>query len=245
MRPVGKGVSPVSGDFKKYEDAKPDLVSRLGLYCSYCERKITTLLAVEHIEPKELKPELEKRWSNFLLACINCNSCKGHKPVDLSKVLLPDRDNTFAAFVYLDDGSIGIAEHLSASQRDLAKETLSLVGLDKPLQENLDANQELVALDRVSQRMQTVMLAQTLLNCLHEVSGESVASVVRSMIVGHALDNGHFSIWMRVFDNEPDMKIRFIRAFKGTEASGCFDMNTGAVLTPAPNPDQLNSGGKV
>lgn len=241
MRPVGKGASPVSGDFKKYEDAKPDLVSRLGLYCSYCERKITTLLAVEHIEPKELKPELEKRWSNFLLACTNCNSCKGRKPVDLSEVLLPDRDNTFAAFVYLDDGSISVADHLNAYQRDLAKETLSLVGLDKRVQEYRDANDQLVALDRPSQRMEVLLEAKEALNSYQLTPIEPLLQ----MIVRLALANGYFSIWMRVFDEIPEVRVRLIQAFSGTEASGCFDMNTAAVLTPAPNPDQLNSGGKV
>ena len=241
MRPVGKGVSPVSGDFKKYEDAKPDLVSRLGIYCSYCERRITTLLAVEHIEPKELKPELEKRWSNFLLACTNCNSCKGHKPVDLSEVLLPDRDNTFSAFVYLDDGSVEAANNLKPYQHDFAIRTLTLVGLDKPVQEYRDANKQLVALDRAGQRMEAILEAKEALSDYQQ----SRTDPMRRAITKCALATGYFSIWMRVFDNEPDMKIRFIRAFKGTEASGCFDMNTGAALAPAPNPDQLNSGGKV
>lgn len=241
MRPVSKGVSPVSGDFKKYGDAKSDLVSRLGLYCSYCERKIPTLLAIEHIEPKKLKPELEKRWSNFLLACTNCNSCKGDKPVDLSGILLPDRDNTFAAFVYLDDGSIDVAPSLTSSQYDFAKGILTLVGLDKPIQEHFDANGQLVALDRAGQRMEAIMSAESALENLHEAPIDAL----KNTIVKLALETGYFSIWMRVFDNEPDMKTRFIRAFRGTEASGCFDMNTGAVLVPAANPDQLASGSKV
>lgn len=48
MRPVCRGPSPRKQDFANYDDAKPDLVSRLGLYCSYCERRIATNLAVEH-----------------------------------------------------------------------------------------------------------------------------------------------------------------------------------------------------
>lgn len=63
MRPVRRGSSPIANDFNRYEDAKTDLISRiskghlkerhLGSYCSYCERRIETNLAVEHIEPKK------------------------------------------------------------------------------------------------------------------------------------------------------------------------------------------------
>lgn len=70
MRTIRRGNSPIQGNFAKYEDAKNDLVSRLGIYCSYCERKINTLLAVEHIEPKDGafgKPQLQCVWTNFYL----------------------------------------------------------------------------------------------------------------------------------------------------------------------------------
>lgn len=241
MRPISKGASPVQGDFNKYEDAKPDLVSRLGSYCSYCERKIPTLLAVEHIEPKSLKPALEKKWSNFLLACTNCNSCKGNKPVDFQQLLLPDRDNTFAAYTYYDDGTVKPSKGLTAAQELLARKTLGLVGLDKSVQEYRDANDQLVALDRESQRMQALLKAKEALRCYEQ----SPIEPLQQVIIGFALDCGFFSIWMRVFDSIPEMKVRFIQAFSGTELSGCFDMATGAVLTPAPNPDELEHGGKV
>ncbi len=54
MRPIRRGASPRPGDFANYRDALPDLVSRLGRYCSYCERLIPVQLAVEHIQPKGL-----------------------------------------------------------------------------------------------------------------------------------------------------------------------------------------------
>ncbi|BCV48376.1 HNH endonuclease [Shewanella algae] len=241
MRPVSKGASPVEGEFKKYQDAKPDLISRLGAYCSYCERKIPTLLAVEHIEPKSLKPGLEKNWSNFLLACTNCNSCKGDAPVDLQKLLLPDRDNTFEAYTYEDDGAIVPSHQLIAAQKALALETLKLVGLDKPIQGYRDANDQMVSLDRPSQRMEVLMSAQNALNNFNMAPIDPM----KDIIVELALSTGYFSIWMRVFDAVPEMKVRFIEAFNGTRQSGCFDMTNGSVFCPAPNPDSLKRGGKV
>ena len=245
MRPVRKGASPVAGDFNKYQDAKVELVSRLDLYCSYCERKINTLLAVEHIEPKDGafgQPQLEKRWSNFLLACTNCNSCKSSKEVDFRCLIFPDRDQTFYAYIYQKDGTIVLNPAISASQQVMARNTLRLVGLDKPLQVYYDSNDEQVALDRSGQRMEVFGIAQDALILLQ---AEPLSVSVKTAIVMMALPAGFFSIWMKVFEAYPDMKIRLIRAFKGTEGSGCFDMATGNPITPAPNPDGLTHGGKI
>ncbi len=115
MRPVRRGASPRTTDFADYAQAKPELVSRLGSYCSYCERRIPTNLAVEHLQPKRGPsghPDLAGRWENFLLACVNCNSTKGDKPVVLADVLLPDRDNTFAAYTYTEDGKVSVVASL-------------------------------------------------------------------------------------------------------------------------------------
>lgn len=81
MRPVERGPAPRT--YTKYGDAIGDLEERLGIYCSYCERRLPISLAIEHVVPKDLHPELEVEWTNFLLACSNCNSVKGNKPVDI------------------------------------------------------------------------------------------------------------------------------------------------------------------
>lgn len=73
MRPVVRGASPQAGDFKNYRDAFAELAGRIGMFCSYCERRIATQLAVEHIQPKALYEHLQGRWDNFLLGCVNCN----------------------------------------------------------------------------------------------------------------------------------------------------------------------------
>jgi len=245
MRPVKKGISPVPGDFKKYEDAKAELVTRLGCYCSYCERRIPTLLAIEHIEPKKGpwgKPALINRWSNFLLACTNCNSCKGDKKVSLSGIILPDRDNTFDAYCYEVDGTINVNKHLTLQQQTMARKTLQLTGLDKPIQIYLNSNDEQVALDRVAQRMDAFGIA---LEALSLLNADPNNDILKRSIKQTALSTGFFSIWMKVFESILDMKILLIQAFEGTELSGCFDMTSGNVRTPAPNPDGIPSGGKI
>ncbi|SFP33197.1 HNH endonuclease [Enterovibrio norvegicus] len=245
MRPIRKADSPIAGDFNAYGDAKPELVSRLGKYCSYCERRIETLLAVEHIEPKDGdngKPHLEKRWSNFLLACTNCNSCKGSKAVDFQSLIFPDRDNTFFAYIYTDDGRVESSSLLTAAQKTIADNTLNLLGLDKKRQEFTDSNGALVALDRVSQRMEMISTAQVSLAILES---DPTNEGFKVLIVNQALASGFFSIWMKVFAMHPDMKLRFINAFKGTAESNCFNIANGQPVKPAPNPDQLAHGGKV
>jgi 5-methylcytosine-specific restriction endonuclease McrA len=98
MRPVERGSAPQI--YAQYGDAIEDLKSRLGSYCSYCERQVAASLAVEHVIPKSLRPELETEWNNFLLGCTNCNSVKGDRAVEIQNFIWPDRDNTLLALVY-------------------------------------------------------------------------------------------------------------------------------------------------
>jgi uncharacterized protein (TIGR02646 family) len=104
MRPVERGMSPQA--FSNYRDAYPYLVERMGDYCSYCERQIETHLAVEHVQPKDPVPALVNSWTNFLLGCVHCNSCKGATQVSVMDYLWPDTDNTLRAFEYGPGGSI-------------------------------------------------------------------------------------------------------------------------------------------
>ncbi len=244
MRPVQRGTSPRATDFDPYQGALPHLVSRLGGYCSFCERRIYTNLAVEHIQPKS-RPEyahLVGRWENFLLACVNCNSTKLAKQVILAECLLPDRDNTFAAYRYAEDGSVEPAAPAESSVADLAATTLALVGLDKRPAQVHDANGKLVALERVAQRMEAWATAET---ARDDVASNPAVLAVRRIAVDLALATGYFSVWMTVFAGDTDMGIRLVDAFAGTRGSGCFDAATGAPITPAPNPDRLPGGGKA
>ena len=245
MRPVRRGASPQAVDFQDYAKARPELISRLGLYCSYCERPIGNLPALEHVQPKggpHAHPDLEGRWENFLLACGNCNSTKGAKEVVLARVLLPDRDNTFAAHTYLEDGAVVVAPGLSAAATAAASATLDLVGLNKKIREQANPNEAAVATDRAARRMHAWTTA---LESKVNVDSTPGNQVVRDMTVSLATATGFFSIWMRVFAEDADMRRRLIEAFPGTQGSGCFDAQTGETVTPAPNPDGLSDGGKA
>lgn len=241
MRPIDKGGSPIAGEYVDYRDAFPELQSRIGPYCSYCERRIATNLAVEHIQPKDENryPELEGSWDNYLLGCVNCNSTKKNKDVILSEVFLPDRDNTFHAFDYTSDGKVNSAGHLVATDRAIADRTLRLVGLEKRISSVVDENGKIVAIDRVSQRMETWLIAE---ESKAELAN-SPTDGMRRQIARTASAQGHFSIWMKVFENDADMRRRFIAdSFPGT-ATDCFDATTNAA-GPRP-PNNLDHGGKI
>lgn len=243
MRPVKRGNSPQNQDFVPFDSAKPFLISRLGQYCSYCERRIATNLAVEHIQSQHLNPHLTGTWTNFLLACVNCNSTKRAKPVFLVEVLLPDRDNTFAAFIYTIDGRVE-PSFIAIDQGlfQIAQNTLALTGLDKKISVALDENGKEIAIDRVSQRLEVWAVAE---EAKADIDANPNNNAVRRGAIRTAKGYGFFSIWMKVFEHDIDMRNRLIDAFAGTRASGCFDPVTTAIVTPAPNPDNLPYGGKI
>jgi len=242
MRPVSKGTSPVAGNFADYEDAKPYLLSRLGHFCSYCERRITTNLAVEHIQPKGLPKyaSLEKTWHNFLLACVNCNSTKGDKDVLLTQHYLPDRDNTFAAFDYLPDGTV----HAKPNDQN-GKDTLALTGLDKAIRQTFDDNGKQVAMDRVADRMEVWGIA------LEAKADLDAGNINSNAVVVAAIGHGFFSVWMKVFEGDAATRQLLIDGFNGTHgyrgfagtAKDCFDGHTQSV-TPRPD-NGLGGAGKI
>lgn len=244
MRPIRRRSAPRPADYADYTDAKPSLIARLGMYCSYCERRIPTNLAVEHIQPKGLNQyaHLAGRWENFLLACVNCNSDKGSQDVILSRVLLPDRDNTFAALDYREDGQVSAAPGLNPRERRQAAALLKLTGLDRTAGKSRDQNEEAVALDRKSQRMQVWAKA---LVAAEDLRGDPGNQALRRCVVELARESGYFSIWMKVFERDAELRNRLIAAFPGTRESGCFDPATTRPVRPAPNPDRLPHGGKA
>lgn len=244
MRPIRRGTSPRATDFSDYTDAKPDLISRLGPYCSFCERPVTTQLAVEHVQPKGLPAyaHLIGRWDNFLLACVNCNSTKKNKNVVLAQVLLPDRDNTFAAFEYLRDGTVqSSGQSVAAGLSVMADASLSLTGLNKGALNTPNANGTQIALDRVRQRMEAWLIAE---EAKTDLQRSPYAGNLRKWIVKTAVETGFFSVWMTVFAGDIHMRRRLVDAFPGTDASGCFDA-AGNTVSPAPNPDALAGGSKI
>ena len=216
MRPVDKGAAPVAA-YAHYAAAASDLEQRIGRYCSYCERYIATNLAVEHVQPKSLVSALALLWTNFLLACVNCNSCKGDTPISLTDYLWPDNDNTLQAFEYGTGGVVVPRPTLSATLRVKAQASATLVGLDRvpgsatpPTQSDL----------RWLKRFETWCKANDALRRL--ARNDTVE--LREQIVDTALATGLFSIWWTVFAADPDMRARLRLAFVGT-CPNSFDAN--------------------
>lgn len=216
MRPVDRGEAP--REYSKYEEAKGDLVLRLGLFCSYCERPIKTLLAVEHVLPKSLYPEFKTAWSNFVLGCTNCNSTKGNRDVNRSEVILPDQDNAFRAFVYAPEGTVRPNVTLSNAVQEKAARTLWLTGLDKFPDEFEEEADQIAALERWQQRSLAWREAGDQWRQLQSYD----TGPLRKTIARLALATGFFSVWMAVFREDADMRRRFIEVFPGT-ARDCFD----------------------
>ena len=134
MRPVERGPCPLDEDgnekeFHPYQNAKAELLDRLGDYCSYCER--TGDLDIEHVVPRKHRPDLAEDWGNFLLGCRNCNRTKWYKNESRCGYLWPDRDDTRTALEYLSDGRVRVREGLPGAERAKAEKLMALVGLDR------------------------------------------------------------------------------------------------------------------
>lgn len=220
MRPVDKGVAPTA--YARYQDAGPDLQARLGDYCSYCERQIETNLAVEHVQPKLHVPALGTDWGNFLLGCVNCNSCKGHAPVVLEEYFWPDADNTMRGFEYVRGGVIQPAPALPAGLAVKARATIALMGLDRypgnPAQAPTSADR------RWLRRQQAWENAE---RCRAHLAVCDTPQV-RELVVEVATGRGEFSIWWTVFAHDADIRRRLREAFKGTDGAS-FDIDENLV----------------
>lgn len=226
MRPVDRGPALVS--YVRYGDAKPDLIDRLGSYCSYCERrKDPQDLHVEHIYPKAktAHPNLERSWRNFLLACSSCNAYKatylgnGRQRGLLRRHLWPHIDNTFSAFIYHDDGRMSPSGSLSPQLSKLAMATIDLIGaLKSPavVQRYRDLG---ISYDGISKRQQAWAIAKEAL----DVYEKNPTNGVLNLVVKQCLAAGYFSIWMRVFRGHSVV----CRALcdECHVASVCFDTN--------------------
>ena len=220
VRPIDKGAPPEA--MSSYQDAGPHLVNRLGRYCSYCERLIETHLAVEHVQPKALEPELATEWSNLLLACVNCNSTKGSQPVKLDDFFWPDCDNTLRAVRHRDGGLVEASPDLNARDRERAERTIALTGLDRyPGHTGREPSRR----DERWQRRQQVW--QFAKRKRAQLEGQDTVTV-RELIVENAIPRGMFSIWWTVFEGDVDMRRRLREAFIGT-ASNCFNGNEDAI----------------
>lgn len=237
MRPVVRGPYPVDeagneNSVTEYQQFRKPLIERIGTYCSYCEMKLDSSLAVEHVKPKKVNGIIQSNrllnWDNLLLACPNCNSCKGNKDIDLAEYLFPDIDNTFMAFEYTEGGCISVAQGIGSQLSTIAERTLKLTGLDKTPPETREASDR-----RWRTRREAWDMAQRSLKRLQTCN----TLEMRKQIVETMKSNGYWSVWMTVFKEDADMRRRFIEAMEGT-AEDCFDAANGYVPVQRP-------GGKI
>lgn len=225
MRPVTKQAAPRV--YAAFEDAKRDLTGQIGPYCSYCERTIPTHLAVEHVLPQEHNTGLSLDWNNFLLACVNCNSCKGHDNIALIDFLWPHLDNTYRALDWT-GGLVQAVQGTPMSQK--ASSTVRLVGLDID-PGNPDPTRRPDHPTRSDGRFDARFEMWASAKRSRDRLGRNPSDELRDEIAERAADVGMFSIWMKVFENDQDMRLRLIAAFTGT-AANCFD----ATGLPVPRP---------
>jgi uncharacterized protein (TIGR02646 family) len=230
MRPVQRGsipINPETGEkvsFSKYQYAKPHIVERIGYYCCYCEKPVTNVRDAEHILPKEHYPRLKSIWHNLLISCRVCNDVKGRSLIRRKNFYWADVDNTFRIFEYHSfSGDVKVNSMLSDIQQAIAKNTLDLVGLDRK-----PGNPKITPADeRWKERLVAVGMAQEALSDLQK----NDTPEMRKQIMRTAQGQGFWSIWMTVFQNDPDMLNRFIQAFPGT-CENCFDAKGKAIPRP-------------
>lgn len=216
MRPVERGACPQDAQqqrerFSTYQQARRELIRRLGEYCSYCEMHLDASLAVEHVQPKQPRGAsavLAHRaldWDNFLLACTNCNSTKGDTDVVLADYLWPDRDDTFHALRYSQGGQVSSAPGPQQAQAD---KLIELVGLHK-MPDTCEASDR-----RWLNRREAWELAErarrNLTRCPQDAMKEQIIDTARA--------KGFWSVWMTVFSDDPDMQARLVAAYPGTRA---------------------------
>jgi len=219
MRPVDKGDCPEDSgipiEFPEYTHARPYLIERLGQYCSYCESRLPASLAVEHKAPKSILENrgLDKDWSNFLLACVNCNSVKGHAEIDPIDYVWPDIENTLFAFTYGPGALIQPNSNLIGDERRRAQKTIALLGLDR-----LAGDVKAMSDRRWMNRQEAWGLATRMLANLNRNDTEEL----RDAIAVNAKFAGFYSVWYTVFEHDIDMLERIYNEYVGT-CKQCFD----------------------
>ncbi len=223
MRPVNKReFHACQAEYHPYGTAKNDLISALGGYCSYCERQSYSCgIDVEHIKHKRRYANRATLWSNFLLACKNCNSVKGTQPV--KGMFFPTISDTFRIFAYHRDGRVDVNQAFltQPADRQKAQALIRLVGLDRrPGHPDYSAKDK-----RWSDRKQTWALAQRYL--AHYQTG----NIDTQVIIDLAKLSGGWSIWMTVFKYLPPVLTRLINEFPATRASYFIHY-----LRPKPRP---------
>ncbi|RZK19457.1 MAG: HNH endonuclease [Flavobacterium sp.] len=211
MRPLDKSLFTTNQvEYKPYGDAKPDLISAIGKYCSFCEREgFSSALDVEHIQHKDIHDDKEFLWNNFLLACKNCNSIKGTKEIDFPNIILPHLQDTFFPFEYLESGYIKIKDVVAEPLKSQVNALVSLIGLDRrPGMPNYSTKD-----DRWQERKQAWELSKKY--CQKYSEGRCDVET----IIDLCKNNGFWSVWLNAFETFPVVQRALINNFSGTRTA--------------------------
>ena len=204
MRPVDKGDALQA--YRNYGEARHDLAGRLGYYCSYCEMKVRNSLEVEHVLPRN-QGGAPVDWNNFLLSCKYCNTIKGDHNDNLEYYFWPDRDNTDLAFDYSEARVIEPSKNLSDDQKALAESTIRLMGLDRIP----GGREEPTPADtRWRSREEVWFMAKGSLKRWHAAPIPEMAEQIAS----GALGCGHYSIWMKIFEQESEVLLEIDEIYR-------------------------------
>jgi hypothetical protein len=213
MRPLVKGNCPQDNNidivFAEYREARPHVINRIGDFCSYCENQITNP-AIEHIIPKLMFPALLLEWSNFLLACLNCNSIKNQQQDNALEYYWADIHNTHLLFDFHPQGVVTINANLHPSVNiGTANNTFLLTGIGRYGTAASFTDRRWI------KRSQTYGMAEDSLS--YYISNGRPNDYILS-ITNNAIAIGFWSVWMKVFENEQPVKAALTQAFLGTFA---------------------------
>ena len=154
--------------------------------------------------PKHRK-DLEEEWTNFLLACVNCNSTKRDRNNSRDGYLWPDEDNTWAAFEYLPEGIVRVAGSLPEHERARATRLSELVGLERRPGRGPRATDL-----RWRKRREAWRVA-----CYARQRYQEDPDIVDLVII-LAKAIGFWSVWMTVFAEHSEVCNRLQQVFPGT-----------------------------
>ena len=127
--PIKDGAKPSDS---RWRDFQSDLVEVFGGLCGYCET--FAVGEVDHFRPKSGFPDLVYEWSNWVLACHDCNQAKGDKwpsggYVDPCARSRPARPENFFDFDTL-TGEILPKQGLSLGRSDKAQRMIDNLHLN-------------------------------------------------------------------------------------------------------------------
>lgn len=220
MRPVHRGPRPSDEAgrpviFDHHSHARPQLIQRLGDYCSFCELPVASI-AVEHIRCKVRNPVLEREWENFLLACLSCNSSKGtaiDTSADVERHLWPHRHRSGDAFIYSEGGVVRLVATADPEFNARAAATEVLVGLTRRPGHGLTPEQILRGSDR---RYQKRSEAWDEAMEAREDLRQADTPKMRRLVLRLARVCGFWSVWMTVFADDASMQSALCAVFSGT-----------------------------